>query len=200
MKFVGLKPRLDNYKLPDFLKSKMGVFRASNNAPLPCLINSVSITREHIIPEEPVDSNVFVSDNIITKPLSISLELFIYEQDAEEFYNILNTTQHETNGFRFINRDGIDYSDLFIESLHGTVSYEKLGGFDCVLDFKQVMRVQALKSTIQLSQPKQTPMQNQGTVSAEKLSASAKQEVKDVSVARRLGSKVFPDLLGFGGI
>lgn len=204
MKFIGFKPLFDNKDLPNFLKSGMGLFTGNTNTPLPCLINTVSITKEHLIPEEPVDSNVFVSDNIITKPLQISLDLYIYEQDSEAFYNAIHTSQHDKQGFVFVNRDGMVYNDLYLESISSTISFEKLGGFDCAVDLKQIMKVYALQSTIKLPEVKKAPLQNQGTVSTEKVSDSAKQAVENKSILYKASETVggisdtLGNLLGIG--
>lgn len=176
MKFVGFKPRFDNYKLPDFLKSDMGLFRTLDNKPFPCLINSVTITREHTIPTEPVDSNIYVSDNIFTKPLMISLELYIYEQDGVEFNNLIETTQHDKEGFLFVNRDGVPYRDLYLIHMTDNITSDKIGGFDCSLELMQVMKVSALQSTT-TKLPPQAQLVDSGQTSVVKKTPAEKEQV-----------------------
>lgn len=177
MKFIGLKPRFDNYKLPDFLKSSVGLFRAFDNKPLPCLINSITITKENTIPSEPVDSNVHVSDNIIIKPLLVSLELYIYEQDSVDFNNLVKSAQHDKEGFLFVNRDGAVYNDLYVESITDSFTNEKLGGFDCMMELRQVIKVEALQSLAALL-PKQALTKDQGTVAVNKAPPEVKERLQ----------------------
>lgn len=148
MPFIGLQPIIDKIPLPQKLRSSLSLQESGGDVPIPCYIVSSSITREYTIPQEPVDSNQYVSDTIINQPVTISLVLFVYEQYAKEFFEIIHRIQKGNKGFVFVDRKEMRYPDLYMTSYSYTESGDQVGAFDVSLELQQVVRVAAVASTV----------------------------------------------------
>lgn len=165
MVYYGLQPLLKNDNLPNILKSDLGLFLMDSNAPLPCVINSIDINNEYTIPIHPIDTNQFIGDTIITKPTTVSLELFIYEEDENAFHSLIQVGVHK--GFYFVNRTKTIYKNLYLTNKGITFNNDMYGGFTCSLELQEVIKVTALESTATL--PSQKKQVDRGDVAPKKV-------------------------------
>lgn len=168
MAFIGLQPLTADSRLPQFMRSSLSLYESVTNARIPCDIVSSRISKDFTIPSEPVDSNILVSDTIIYRPVSISLELYVYEEYTKEFFKLMNDIQKGNNGFTFIDRKETIYSDLYMTSISYNESADQLGSFLCSIELQQVMKVSTVKSIKTLPIPA-AEVSNKGNVPAKKV-------------------------------
>lgn len=182
MTYYGLQPLLSNNNLPNILKSSTGLYLMNSNYLLPCVFNNIDINNEFIIPTHPVDTNAFISDTIIKKPTSISLELYIYEEDENSFHDLIK--QGVTRGFYFVNRTKTVYENLYLTNKSLSFTNDRFGGFTCSLDLIEVVKVATVASFATL--PIQSKKVSQGEVSPKKYPKEHKDEFNKKSCAKGL--------------
>lgn len=189
--YVGLKPGFLHKVF-----TRMATLRESTtDLPVPCEVTSIEVTNENTIPQEPVDSNLMVSDTIVKKPYLFSLELHVYEEDAKEFFRIISEIQTGTHGFTLTDRMGQEFHGLYYTQLSYTETHNKQGAFDCHLELREVIRVTALASVKgrPVKPPEGTPT-NKGTTSAQPVEKQQEESMayqllsKGKEIARDLGA------------
>lgn len=198
--FVGLEPLLDKVRLPKLLRSNLALQGAGADPWLPCYIVASRITKEFTIPQEPTEAGQMVSDTIIQAPLHISLDLFIYEDQAQSFFEKLNSTQASREGFVFTDRKDVVYRDLFMVSYAYEENSDQLGSFDLHLELQQILRVVSVATVVAKQQiPAAAPV-NKGTTTATKVEStelkSTAYELKQkaggvVQMGKQLGKSFF---------
>lgn len=189
MTYYGLQPLLSNSNLPKVLQSPLGLYVSNSNYLLPCVINNIEITNEYSIPTHPIDSNQFIGDTIIKKPTSISLELYVYEENENVFHDLL--AQGLSKGFYFVNRTKALYENLYPTNKSLTFSSEKYGGFICALELQEILKVSTQESFATL--PKQSKKVDAGQVSPKKLEEPKVKELEKKSCLKKAKDQVGGD-------
>lgn len=141
---------------------------------LPCEVISIECNYEYIIPQEAVEGNEYVSDNIARKPNVFKVEVYVHNDDVETFYLDMMDAQYGEHGFTVVDRNGAEYINLRLTNITNAQDSDRGGCEFFTLDFVEMNIVSALKiKGYSLDTPPAiTPTVAGGTVSAVETAAS----------------------------
>lgn len=151
------------------------IYMDTSKNPLPCEIISIEFNSEYTIPQDAVEGNEFVSDNIARKPNTLQVEVYVHNDDIEPFYTDINTSQYGVEGFTVVDRNGLEYPNLRLMTISNRQSSDTGGCEFFTLEFLEMNSVSALQ--IQgyslESPPGVTPIVNEGTKTALDVASSS---------------------------
>lgn len=154
-------------------------------------IVELSVVEGNNIPHYPQDNNSFIADTIIRNPIRISMRVFVYSYQFDNFNVALSNAQSSEGGF-IINGINDSYKNMRLLEKSYSETNQVGGGVFYNLDFEESIIIQGYNETMSVSQVKN-------------LQDSAKQESgtkissKNQSVAKKIqtdGSTMLNNILG----
>ena len=113
---------------------------------IPCKILDDNEGQGWEIPTEPIENSEFIGDTQFRQPRTISLNVFVLDNEKSEFERQIREIQKNKNGFEFTDRDGFIISDLWLTDYNKTNTANN--GLTYALNFQEVILVEAFDNEI----------------------------------------------------
>lgn len=148
-------------------------------APMPCDVLEIEVSQDYEIPDEPIESGVYISDTQYLKPKNLRLRVFVSNENITGFERDLKAAQTSQNGFIIIDREGAKFSDFWLTAWNKGGEFND--GYHYDLSLREVIRVQGFNSAITTAKTSNAGLsskQNNGEQNA-KRKQSALKGIKD---------------------
>lgn len=146
---------------------------------LPCVISEYSIKQDWELPSEPLENSEFIGDTQYRQPKTISLKVFVKNENITNFERQIKNIQANKNGFVFVDRDGEQFNDFWLISYDKT--HEANNGYFYSIELKELILIEAFNSAVsyqQTSNPGLSGKKRNGEVSNNKVSNNKKSVLK----------------------
>lgn len=117
---------------------------------LNCTIMEIMESNSYNIPNEPIDSQSYISDTLYKAPLQVTCRVFVNTNFLENFTSGLQNLQNG-NGFCVCGADGQKYENMRLENSSVSQTSDVQGGYFYTLAFKEVLIIESFNVGIPLS-------------------------------------------------
>lgn len=125
-----------------------------NNTALPCNIVRLDENNDFIIPNQPLDTGNLISEHIYTTPSSLSLMVFVKQNDLDLFEAKVEETQLSDKFFRVIGANDQNYNNMKILNYSKSESSEMIGAYHINLVMQEIILVNSIDNIIDTNQVK----------------------------------------------
>lgn len=141
---------------------------ASTN--LPCRVVEINEQQDYNVPGLPIDSGVFISDNIYRQPLKLNVLVYVRSEDLQNFESIINSVQFSQELFTIDSLYNKSYNNLKIVSYQRQLNASMLNAMHFNLTFQEVIIIKALVESYKNNKnPSYTSKKNLGNKNPQKV-------------------------------
>ena len=124
--------------------------KGSENSPLKCDIMNFETNQAWDIPTEPIETSEFIGDTQFRQPKQISLNVFVLNENTDEFEREIKRIQGEKNGFIFVDRDSHAHGDFWLTNY--TKGGEANNGYFYNLSLQELILIEAFSNAVSYQQ------------------------------------------------
>lgn len=135
--------------LSDFYPMKIHK-QGSESQTINCTIMEIMESDSYNIPNEPVDSQSYISDTMYKAPKQVTCRVFVNTNFLDNFLSNIEAFQNG-DGFTICGADGQKYENMRIENSSVAQTSDVQGGYFYTLAFKEVIVIEAFNAGISLS-------------------------------------------------
>ena len=117
---------------------------------LKCTLTEILESDSYNLPNEPVDSQGFISDTFYKAPKQITCRVFVNTNFLDTFNSVLESLQNG-KGFCIRGADGQKYENMRLESLSTSQTADVQGGYFYNMAFKETIVIESFNAGIPLS-------------------------------------------------
>lgn len=156
----------------------------SNNKSLPCSIVRLDDNADYVIPKQPIDKGSLISEHIFNTPASLSLVVFVKQNDLNLFEARVKQTQLSDKFFRVVGANDQNYNNMKIVNISKSENADMIGAYHINIYMEEVILVNSIDNIIdtgKVKNPSYGGSNNIGEVNPKKLNENNISNLKKAS-------------------